>query len=247
MSTNFENEFDKYILKRSEEVVYPFPECTYHTLFAGSTLSGKSHAMKEWLDGPFNRIFDDIFVISYTADKENYDKLFEIPEDNILTSLDEDSLDALYSDLIQRFMSREGDYLPLLIFDDMVDTIRKIKNFPKFMSTCRHYGITCWIGCQHVRQCSPPIRAQFYSFVVFPYMSEENMEAVGESTLGKKRLRKILEIIRQENAVRDTKYGYLFWTKKHPDQYFYGLGNEIDEIELSKNHEFWKSKKLDPP
>jgi hypothetical protein len=25
------------------------------------------------------------------------------------------------------------------------------------------------------------------------------------------------------------------------------LGNEIDEIELSKNHEFWKSKKLDPP
>lgn len=226
------NSLDKFIKTRSEEIADPFPDITHHTLFAGSTLSGKSYVMKSWIDGPYSKIFDDIFLISHTAKKENYHKLFKIPEDNIFETLDSEGLELLYEDIKARFLARKGDYMSLLIFDDMGQTLRKIPGFPIFMSTCRHYGITCWLGNQYIKQCSPEMRAQFYSFVIFPYMSDENLAIVAECSVGRKQLATGVEVVKSENEKRETKYGYFYWTKKEPEKSFYGLGSELQEFEI---------------
>jgi len=228
---NLENENDKWIKKRSELVPYPFPGVTDHCLFAGTTKSGKSHVIKSWLAGPYNKVFDDIFFINPTADKENYTTLFEIPEDNVMTDMDSDTLDYLFDDLKKRFFHRKADYCPLLIFDDCVDMLNTIPEFPKFMSTCRHYGITIWIAVQYLRNVRPPIRNQFIDFVIFPAISPENIKVVGEATIGTRNLTSFMGIVREINIERDTRYGYFYWSKSRPYQRFYGFETEIFEIE----------------
>jgi hypothetical protein len=227
---NVANPLDRFIEKRSKLVPYPFPGVTDHTLFAGTTKSGKSHLIKTWLAGPYNKVFNDIFIINKTADKENYNKIFDIPEDNLLTTITDESLNELFEDLKKRFHHRKGDYCPLLIFDDCVDTLNKIDEFPIFLSTCRHYAISVWIAVQYVRNIRPPVRNQFINFVVFPYISPENTKAVGEASIGGRELGKYLKIVREENKRGNTRYGYLMWSKTYPSERFYGLEIDLSEI-----------------
>lgn len=229
--TEFDSDIDRFIAKRKDDVQKPFPGILSHTMFSGSTQSGKSTLMKIWLDTVYNKVFDEIFYFNYTSDVDNFTEIFEVPEDNVFNDLDEDILEVVYEEIKQRFKYRDGNYLSLLIIDDMNKLLRRLKNFGRFLSSCRHYGITVWLGCQDLTNIDRDMRTQLYAYVVFPYSEPATLEMIAKNTIGKK-LNEILEVVIDINETKDTRYGYLLLNKQFPRHYYYGLGKEVWEIEM---------------
>jgi hypothetical protein len=218
------------IKEQSKLIRDPLPKVTMHTSFLGSTMSGKSFLIKYLLASEYNHVFDSIYVFAPTADKEKYD-IFDIPPENIITKFNEKDLLALFERIKTEFLASNGTIHTLFIFDDCTDRLRKFKQFPDFLSTCRHYSITVWLAEQYVKYSTPAIRNQMLGFFIFPNISEENGRMVGSSSIGAKKLTEYLEAVRDENTLTNDKHGLFFWSKEFPTDYFY-VSQQDDRIEF---------------
>lgn len=225
-----ENKLDKDRAEQSKLIRDDFPKLGQHFCMLGSTMSGKSFLIKYLLADVYKNVFDQIFVFNPTCDKENYD-IFDIPDENLIKDFNQEDLQVLFDDISKEFVRSEGKIHTLWIFDDVCDKIRKFKDFPTLMSTARHYSITILLAEQYVKYISPPLRNNCLCYFVFPNLTDENIDTISESVVGRKKLRNLISAVRDENDSTDNPHGLLFWNKSKFYNYYY-VTTENEHIEL---------------
>lgn len=206
------NPNNHYIMKMNqylEEKDELVPRITDHTLFVGTTKSGKSWVIKQLLYSDLVGIYDRIVFFSTTFDAENYSEIFEIPKKDIFTEPEESDLMEVIEESKERFFKANGNYFTLIILDDIVDGTKQWKNFNKVISKCRHYGITLWMSIQYPKFVSKPVRQQISSIFIWCNMTDENIDNISDiCPCGKKKTREGIEAIR--NIAREEKIPHAF-------------------------------------
>lgn len=230
------NPLDDYIKKQNEKIEkhHPIiPRVCDHSLFLGSTMSGKSHLMKQLLYHEYDKIFDRIVIICPTYDKENYSELFEIPETDIFRDYDEDIVMNILEESKEKFLAKNGDYFTLIVFDDCVDDMKHYRRFNKFISTARHYGITVWCSTQYCYNVAKPVRQQFVCQFIWTNVTDENLKEIKNILpVSLKKANQGIEEVRLLNKEIGNSYTPLYLSKRFPGRMFYGIDNELEDDEF---------------
>ena len=154
------DEADKYYTKK--DLIFDTP---FRLLIVGkSQLSGKSNILVNLLlrDEFYNKDFDgeNIFLVSPSIKNDEklkkIIKIKEIPEENLFTDYDEDTLDAVYQMLQDEYeeavANKEKPVNKLIIFDDMsYNGALKSKQhgvINKIFSNGRHIMVSCVLTTQ---------------------------------------------------------------------------------------------------
>lgn len=224
-----ENPLDKDRVDQSKLIRDRFSTLGQHFSMIGMTLSGKSFLIKYLLTDVYRGLFDQIFVFCPNK-KENYD-VFDIPEENIITDFSEEEIQTLYDDISKEFIASEGRIHTLWIFDDVADKIRQYKNFPAIMSVARHFSITICLSEQYIKYLSPPLRNNCTGFYIFPNLVDEAVDIISDSVIGRKKLRALIDAVREENKNTDNPHGVLYWNKQYFYDYYY-VDTTGEHIEL---------------
>lgn len=234
LSKLLQNDLDKDKDRVSQKIRDPFPKLGQHACICAQTQGGKSFLIKYMLADVYAGAFDQIYVFCPTGDKENYD-VFDIPKENIILKFDQESLIELFTQIKEEFIKRKGKLHTLWIFDDCCNILRGIGPrgtvFNDILATARHHSITIWLAEQYIKFLTPGMRSNCISFFIFPNLSPEFLETLGESTMGKKVLKSSIDAVREENAESGNKYGCLYWNRTCFNERFY-LNISEDGIEI---------------
>jgi len=230
------NPLHDYMQETNEKIRENFPKLGFHQAFCGGTQSGKTFIAQCMLLDVYKDIFDQIYI--FTPNKLlKYEDIFDIPEENVFRDFTFETVKELYDIVVENFEAEGGRTSTLFLFDDCGTRFSKWgpkgDHFTDMLSEVRHANVTVWVLEQYCRYLTRPMRANILAYVVFPTLSPEEYESLGEATIGKKLMVQYMSIVRQENKDSDNKYGALYWCRKGRDfkQGFY-LDCEEDGVKL---------------
>lgn len=155
-------------------------------IFVGSSLSGKTHLMKNILIDMLDQGKFKFGVVFCTTAFNNTWDVF--PKEVVLHDYSEEWLSAYLKLLTKKFTGPGDKWTPepsFMVFDDMIGSIPLEKPFTKkFLSTFRHFGITAFVSTQHIHKISTLHREQASYVFVFRLKTAKSIEAVFESFCG---------------------------------------------------------------
>lgn len=225
-----QNPYDKDRERVSETIPEGFPKLGHHTCIVAQTMGGKSFLTKYLLAEVYPGIFHQIFVFCPNK-KENY-HVFDIPKDNIINEFDMDDIQSLFEDIGEEFMKSKGKIHTLWIFDDCCERLKKFgKPFTEILCTARHFSISIWMSEQYLKFLTPGLRTNCIAFFIFPNLSDEFIDTLGESTMGRKKLREYIDIARDENESSSNPHGCIYWNRTQFRKVYY-VDTHDEHIEL---------------
>lgn len=185
-------------------------------ILAGSSKSGKTHALKSLLlDHTLNRKNGFKFGLVFTSTKFNCEYSQNIPDKYILEGFD---INILYN-FVERIKDKYGKTIEknikkgistntgvppsFIIFDDIISSINQNDKFFKcFISTFRHYNISVFISVQYIHQVSPLIRQQANYAFIFHHEQKKSIESLfysfGGSFENEKQFKNFLQDLTKE-------------------------------------------------
>lgn len=155
----------------------------HHMEFVAPTNGGKTRAAKEMFHQYYRDLYDDVFVFSPNAMKDNWVALGIRPE-NLITRPSEEKFMAIIADAADKFEhSAKGQYnwFTLVILDDIADATRRWGNFVEAITTCRHDGTTIWCLVQDTKFLMPNVRAQMWGHSISDrYINNEALKRIAD-------------------------------------------------------------------
>lgn len=199
----------------------------------GATKSGKSHLLKKLLYNDLRGVFDRVVFFSPTFYNETYKDIFEIPDNDVYTTFDEDDLLRIIDESKDAFQQTSGDYFTLIVLDDIADKTRKFKRFEEIIATCRHNAISFAMLLQNIKFIKPATREQITCYAVWPNVSNEILDSISESLfIGKKKAREAMDNLREYISFHpEAKYNFLWITKNVPDKVTMNFEHELIKVD----------------
>lgn len=172
--------YDSYVIKNGEYLPkLPSKIC----IIGKSAISGKTTTLSNLINRPeyFGKLIsgDDIYLVSNSINSDdkikNIIKFKEIPEENLFTSLDTDTLEYIIETIKEKYNESISENTKprhsIVIFDDIsYDNLMSNSNNEKMgelVCNMRHYLTTTIFTAQKVTQLSRTIRANGIYFMIF--------------------------------------------------------------------------------
>ncbi len=227
---------DKHVIK-----IDKLFDVNFRLLLVSKSGGGKSNYLTNILLSdlmPYKNIFDgeDIFLIAPNVMADQKLKMIieekDIPEGNLLDSVDDDTLTVLYEELIEKFSEAVAlDEKPpnsLIVIDDFgfsgqFSNQNRFGMVQKLFCNSRKFGISIVVLIQAYSQASNAIRSNATGMIVFNQSNKE------------------LELIEAENNYLDTKKQFLKLfrdnVKERHDAIIINYSNSHEDIYMTGDFE----------
>ena len=153
------------------------PGHPFRFMLSGATGSGKSTVLlnlltRFYVNDDGSSYFDKIYAIGPTVKFDDLWKSLDLPEDQLIDEIDEDSLNEVFEDQ-EAVIKGEGiAYAPrvCIVFEDIIteDKFMRSKEFLKMFVMSRHYGISVMICTQSYTKVPRACRLNCSNIVFFP-------------------------------------------------------------------------------
>ena len=216
-------------------------DVNFRLLLVSKSGGGKSNYLTNILLSdlmPYKNIFDgeDIYLIAPNVMADQKLKMIieekDIPEGNLLDSVDDDTLSVLYEELIEKFSEAVAlDEKPpnsLIVIDDFgfsgqFSNQNRFGMVQKLFCNSRKFGISIVVLIQAYSQASNAIRSNATGMIIFNQSNKE------------------LELIEAENNYLDTKKQFLKLfrdnVKERHDAIIINYSNSHDDIYMTADFE----------
>ena len=178
-------------------------------VLAGMKGSGKTTMCIDLLTNELCGVFDDIIIISPTIKHQDCWNKIDMSDITIYESVDDRILQALYNERCANYKTSNM----LCIFDDLGQDLRPcdLKLLNRIISNSRHLKLSCMFLHQRATQCSPIIRSQTDTYIIFSSSSYSERESLYKevSVVDRKHFAQIM------GKATDQKFGCLICSKSH--------------------------------
>ena len=213
-------------------------------LFVAKTGQGKGVQIANYILRPefYSNDFDgeDIYIFSPSLKTDVKTKLIirnkKIPNENLFTSLDEESLGAVLEFIQEQYEEREelGEKQKhsLIIIDDCMPSMKDTKNgaFQDLFIRSRHFMTSVWATLQFYNKCPPVCRNNTNGIVLFEVNTKqlEDIESDHNYLDDKKKFRQMYY-----KAVSPSKHSTFIINYTNPKNKMY-LDTNFEEINIEE-------------
>lgn len=190
---------------KDSESPYPKGKGYYIWCIIGKRGSGKSTIILSMLENHLKQYYDNIYMISTTADKDKkFKKLIEEldEEDKFYKTLNNEVIEDIMNKLEENIDDNERRNL--LILDDVIHLIPnstdKDSLFNRLIVGSRHYKVDIWITSQKLNKLNTLIRNNLDMISLFPTHNKHELDCyTSELNVNKKEFEEMLKFVEDSN------------------------------------------------